>query len=177
MWLPGYSQLLTDQVKNLLDHPEKIEQIKSSTLIIDGLFGIGLNKKVESEFLKVINTINSVKSPVVSLDCPSGLDCDQGTVNGGVVKADMTLSFGLAKPGFFVLDGPAHVGKLRVIPIGYSYEVLRGVATTHFCFTEKLARRRQFRERELQSKLDKEEQIELKEQEKDVVELRKLIQK
>jgi NAD(P)H-hydrate epimerase len=79
--------------------------------------------------------------PVVSLDCPSGLDCDTGVVKGQVVKADMTLSFGLAKPGFFVADGPRHVGKLRILPIGFPYESLRGVATTHFVFTEKLARR------------------------------------
>jgi NAD(P)H-hydrate epimerase len=53
----------------------------------------------------------------------------------------MTVTFGLAKPGFFVCEGPVHTGKLRILPIGFPYEALRGIATTHFLFTEKLARR------------------------------------
>ncbi|MBC87396.1 MAG: NAD(P)H-hydrate dehydratase, partial [Bdellovibrionaceae bacterium] len=51
------------------------------------------------------------------------------------------VTFGLAKPGFFIADGPIYVGRLRVLPIGFPHEALRSLATTHFCFNEKLARR------------------------------------
>src|SRR5690606_14082817 len=44
-------------------------------------------------------------------------------------------------PGFFVGDGPHHVGRLRVLSIGFPHEALRGVATTHFLFNDKLAKR------------------------------------
>ena len=51
----------------------------------------------------------------------------------------MTVSFGLAKPGFFVADGPTRVGRLRVLPIGFPFEVLTEVATTHSAFDERQA--------------------------------------
>ncbi len=126
---------------DLEQNPEKLEHIRTSTLVIDALFGIGLSRKIEGEFLHIVDMINSTRVPVVSLDAPSGLNCNTGVASGAVVKASMTLSFGLAKPGFFVADGPGQVGKLRVLPIGFPHEALRGVATSHFLFNEKLARR------------------------------------
>lgn len=129
------------RVVDLVSQPEKTEQLLSSSLVIDALFGIGLSRPLEGEFLHMVDLVNSVKSPVVSLDTPSGLDVDRGVVWGACIQAEMTLSFGLAKPGFFVYEGPNHVGKLRVLPIGFPYEALRGVATTYFSFNDKLARR------------------------------------
>lgn len=126
---------------DLSQNRDRAEEIKSASLIVDALFGIGLSRPVEGHELKLIDLINSSKGKVVSLDTPSGLDCDRGIALGGVIRADMTLSFGLAKPGFFVSEGPFHVGTLRVLPIGFPYEALRGVATSHFLFNEKLARR------------------------------------
>ncbi len=134
-------ELFSIKVFDLLKNPEKMEKLRSASLVVDALFGIGLSSSLEDKYLKIVDFINAVKVPVVSLDCPSGLNCDQGTALNAVVKASMTLSFGLAKPGFFVGDGPAAVGKLRVLSIGYAYESLRGVATSHFAFTDKLARR------------------------------------
>lgn len=120
---------------------EKLDKLKSATVIVDAIFGIGLNKPIEADYLKIIETINSCKVPKMSLDVPSGLDCDKGIVLNNCIKASMTISFGLAKPGFFVAQGPQYTGRLRVVPVGFPYECLRGVATTHFLFTEKLARR------------------------------------
>jgi NAD(P)H-hydrate epimerase len=85
--------------------------------------------------------MNASKARKVSLDAPSGLNCATGRVEGSAVRASLTVTFGLAKPGFFVSEGPAHIGKLRVLPIGFPYEALRGIATSHFLFTERLARR------------------------------------
>lgn len=129
------------KIINLKQSPEKLEKLKSSNLIVDAIFGIGLNKPVEGEYLKFIEMVNSCKVPKVSLDVPSGLNCDNGVVLNNCVKATMTISFGLAKPGFFVAQGPQYTGRLRVVPIGFPFECLRGVATSHFLFTEKLARR------------------------------------
>lgn len=123
------------------ENPEKLERLRSAKLVIDALFGIGLNRPIEEPYLKVVDLINSLKVPTVSLDCPSGLDVDRGAATGAVVEAEMTITFGLAKPGFFVGEGPYHVGKLRILPIGFPLENLRNIATTHFLFNEKLARR------------------------------------
>jgi NAD(P)H-hydrate epimerase len=126
---------------NLIEQPERMDQIRKAALIVDGIFGIGLRDKVSEPFVKVIETINGAKVPVVSLDTPSGLNSNTGQVEGSAVRAAMTVTFGLAKTGFFVSEGPAHVGKLRVLPIGFPFEAFRGIATTHFLFTERLARR------------------------------------
>ena len=85
--------------------------------------------------------MNASAAPKVSLDVPSGLNAATGRIEGVGVLAQVTVTFGLAKPGFFVSEGPKHVGRLRVLPIGFPFEALRGIATTHFLFTEKLARR------------------------------------
>lgn len=121
--------------------PERADQIRSAALIVDGVFGIGLKRKIEEPFLKVIEAINGAQAPTVSIDTPSGLNANTGLVEGVAVRAAMTVTFGLAKPGFFVSEGPSHTGKLRILPIGFPYEALRGVATSHFLFTERLARR------------------------------------
>lgn len=129
------------RIVDVLEIPERANQIQSAELIVDALFGIGLSRKVEEPFLSVIETMNSAKAPKVSLDAPSGLNANTGRVEGAAVQAAVTITFGLAKPGFFAAEGPGHVGKLRVLPIGFPYEALRGIATSHFLFTEKLARR------------------------------------
>lgn len=129
------------RIVDVIEDPLKAKQISNAELIVDALFGIGLSRKIEEPFLEIIEIMNSAKAPKVAIDTPSGLNADTGRVEGACVQAAMTITFGLAKPGFFVSEGPAHVGKLRVLPIGFPYESLRGIATSHFLFTEKLARR------------------------------------
>lgn len=129
------------KVIDLVSNPSRLDDLASHTLIVDGLFGIGLSRPVEGEYLRLIDALNSSKGLKVSLDTPSGLHCDTGRVQGSTVRADMTLSFGLAKPGFFVGDGPHHVGRLRTLSIGFPFKALRATATTHFLFNERLARR------------------------------------
>lgn len=129
------------RVIDAFQEPKKLEQLKSATLIVDAIFGIGLKNKIDGEYRALIDQINSLKVPVVSLDSPSGLNCDTGIASGVVIKSHTTFTFGLPKPGFFTADGPQLVGKLRVLSIGYPFECLRGVATTHFVFNDKLARR------------------------------------
>lgn len=139
---------------DLLEIPQRVEQIKSAELIVDGIFGIGLKKPIAEPYVAVIEAMNSSKAPKVSLDTPSGLNAATGRVEGLAVRASLTVTFGLAKPGFFVSEGPSHIGKLRVLPIGFPFEALRGVATSHFLFTERLARRYLPKRKETSNKSD-----------------------
>jgi ADP-dependent NAD(P)H-hydrate dehydratase / NAD(P)H-hydrate epimerase len=128
-------------IVDLLKEPQRLEQMRSCSLLVDALFGVGLNRPLADGPLKWVEMMNSCNSPIVSLDVPSGLDADRGLVLGHAVQAAMTVTFGLAKPGFFSGEGPRCVGKLRISPIGFPFELLRKVATTHFAFNERLARR------------------------------------
>jgi NAD(P)H-hydrate epimerase len=66
----------------------------------------------------------------------------------------MTITFGLAKPGFFVNEGPSRIGRLRVLSIGFPFEVFRKTAVSHFGFNEKLARRYLPRRKDTSNKTD-----------------------
>ena len=112
--------------------------LNSSTLIVDALFGTG-SRGCQGEVGHLVDFVNSLGTIVVSLDVPSGLDCDRGVFKGSAIKASMTLTFGLAKPGFFIAQGPSRTGRLCVLPIGFPFEVMKEVCTTHFLFDENLA--------------------------------------
>jgi NAD(P)H-hydrate epimerase len=86
-------------------------------LIIDALFGIGLKRAVKNHYAKAIELINQSSVPVVSVDIASGLDSDTGAARGICINADLTVTYGLAKPGHFTGLGPAVTGALVVVDI------------------------------------------------------------
>lgn len=122
--------------------PQALEPfVERAGLVVDALFGIGLQRDLEATFASAVVAFNQARTPVVALDVPSGLDADRGLALGEAVRADMTITFGVAKRGFFVNDGPRHVGRLRVLPIGFPCDLIREEASTHRLFTGKTARR------------------------------------
>ncbi len=102
---------------------------QSCYAIIDAIFGIGLKRKVKSHFSDTIDLINRRdfyrKSPVISVDIPSGLDSNTGRVLGTCVRANFTATYCCAKPGHFIHAGESSVGKLEVIDIGIPPETLQ----------------------------------------------------
>ena len=88
------------------------------SLAIDGLFGIGLQRPLEGRYAALVHAINRLPCPVLSVDIPSGLDADTGSIHGCAVAADYTLTFLAAKPGLYTLDGPDHAGTIMVSDLG-----------------------------------------------------------
>ena len=88
-------------------------------LIVDALFGIGLNKPVTGFFADVIRHINESDAYVVSVDTPSGLFTDQHTPdNSAVVKANHTLSVQFPKLAFLLPENAPFCGEVEVVDIG-----------------------------------------------------------
>ncbi|MEM0954071.1 MAG: NAD(P)H-hydrate dehydratase [Pseudomonadota bacterium] len=81
-------------------------------VIVDGLLGTGLRKALEGDFAAAVSAINDSGQPVLSLDIPSGLCSDTGTVMGEAVNADATVTFIGVKQGLLTGDAPAHCGEL-----------------------------------------------------------------
>jgi len=102
----------------------------SFDLIIDALFGTGLQRQIEGHYARVIERINRASCPVVAVDMPSGLDSDTGAICGVAVKADLTVTFGVAKPGHFVFPGREMVGELEVVDIGIPSQVVAEAGLT-----------------------------------------------
>ena len=100
------------------------ELLKDVDFILEGILGIGVKGSLSPFLVQVISKINNSKKRVVSCDIPSGLDPDTGNVLGAAVKADYTISFIGAKRGFFLNEGDKLCGKIIVVDIGISKDIL-----------------------------------------------------
>jgi NAD(P)H-hydrate epimerase len=91
--------------------------LELADVIVDGLLGTGLSGEVRGRLREVIEQLEYAAAPIVAIDIPSGLEADTGKILGAAVEADVTCTFGLAKPGLVQFPGKAHVGELRVVDI------------------------------------------------------------
>jgi hydroxyethylthiazole kinase-like uncharacterized protein yjeF len=91
------------------------------TLIIDGLFGIGVQRPFQAPLAALIQAVNRCHCPILSLDVPSGIDSDTGALtsaNGVAVRATHTLTFLGDKPGLHTGTGIDHAGRVKVDMLG-----------------------------------------------------------
>ncbi len=95
-----------------------------SAVVIDAIFGTGINKPVAPPLADLMRFLNRSDVPVVSVDIPSGISSDNGQVLGEAVRADYTVTFGLPKVGHFVYPGAEYAGKLFVENIGFPEELI-----------------------------------------------------
>ena len=95
-------------------------------VMVDAIFGIGLNSDVRGDALTAIHMMNTCDIPVVSADIPSGVETDTGRVLGAAVRADRTVTFTLPKAGHFVGKGGLCTGRLTVADIGIPAELVDG---------------------------------------------------
>jgi len=111
------------------------EIFRNATLVVDALFGIGLNTEVSGVHAEAIGLMNDSGRPVLSVDIPSGIDASTGHVMGVAVSADTTVTFGFAKTGHVVYPGRKHAGRLRVVDIGIPCAVQESLETFEFVDT------------------------------------------
>ncbi len=100
------------------------KELHGCNLIVDSIFGTGLSGEIREPVRSLIVNINESNIPVVSVDIPSGLDCDDGTVLGTAVKATKTVTFVAAKTGFFEEYGKEYTGELIVSDISVPRELI-----------------------------------------------------
>jgi len=96
-----------------------------SAIVVDALFGTGLNKPVTSPMSEVISFLNKSNVSVIAVDIPSGISSDSAQVMGDALRADYTVTFGLPKIGHMLYPGAEFTGKLFVEDIGFPEELLR----------------------------------------------------
>ena len=96
--------------------------------ILEGILGIGAKGELSPFLKEAIGLINESGKKIVSCDIPSGLSPDQGVTLGQAIKADYTVTFIAPKLGFYLNQGPSLCGKIFVVDIGISREILEGLA-------------------------------------------------
>jgi hydroxyethylthiazole kinase-like uncharacterized protein yjeF len=101
---------------------------EQSRVVIDAIFGTGLNAPVEGHTAEVIDLINASGLPVCAIDIPSGLDADRGVPLGVAVQAEVTATFGFPKTGLVLFPGAEYVGTLAVVDIGIAPAAVEAVA-------------------------------------------------
>ena len=95
-----------------------------SDIVIDALFGAGLDRPVTGEIAELIDALNMSGLPVLSVDLPSGVEGASGQIGGSAVRADQTVTFFRKKPGHLLYPGKASCGRLLVVDIGIDADVL-----------------------------------------------------
>ena len=87
-------------------------------LVIDGLFGIGLQRPLAGTYAALVEQVNQLHLPTLALDIPSGLQADSGIALGTTIRATHTVSFIGLKPGLFTGDGPDYCGQIHLRSLG-----------------------------------------------------------
>jgi len=103
-------------------------------VIVDAVFGTGLDREVTGRIGRIIDCINDASAngkKVFSVDIPSGVHADTGRILGRAVQADITCTFALAKPGQLVHPGAAHAGKLYVLDISIPRPLIDATPASH----------------------------------------------
>lgn len=98
--------------------------LTSDTLIVDGLFGSGLNKPLGGGFASLVRYLNASESTIVSIDLPSGLMSEDNSYNipQNIIRADVTLTLGMRKLSMYFADCQQYLGDIEVLDIGLSKE-------------------------------------------------------
>ena len=117
-------------------------QLESGMLVVDGLFGSGLNKPLAGGFASLVKYINASQAQVVSLDIPSGLMTEDNIYNvrANIIRATMTLTLQQPKLSFLFPENQPFLGQLRVLDIRLSQEGIDKMEAAYTITEESLVR-------------------------------------
>ena len=145
-FLANEDKILEDEITDILDicTPEQLDIEKGSNekiILIDAIFGTGLNKPVEGFVAEVIEKMNVSGYPIIAIDIPSGLFADDNTGNKGkIIKAGHTLSFQMPKLSFMFADNFQYVGDFSILDIGLDERSIEQQSTNNYFITEEIAK-------------------------------------
>ncbi len=105
-------------------------------VVVDGVFGVGLNRAVTGEHAEVIKLINDIDAYKVAIDIPSGIDSYTGFVLGVAFKADTTITFGFTKLGMLMGMGFEYSGKVIVADIGFPHQAVDFIEPRLYAYDE-----------------------------------------
>lgn len=109
-------------------------KISSYNVIVDALFGIGLNKDITGEVEALVTEVNNCQNVVFSVDIPSGIHAASGQILGCCIKADYTITFGYKKLGLLLYPGCQYAGEIFCEEVGFVPDAIKKAAPTAFMY-------------------------------------------
>ena len=97
---------------------EHFHPIPAGDILIDALFGSGLNRKLEGVTARLVEHLNQSGNEIIAIDIPSGLFVSRSSKGNTIVRATHTLSFQVYKPAFLMPENEAWVGQVHILDIG-----------------------------------------------------------
>ena len=126
--------------KNFTEITAKFDppELNADTLVVDGLFGSGLNKPLAGGFASLVKYINQSPAKVVSIDVPSGLMAEDNTYNvrANIIQATLTLTLHQKKLSFFLGDAQQFIGKVKVLDIRLSQDYIQNTEAQYSVIEE-----------------------------------------
>lgn len=126
--------------KDLIEVTAKFDppELTADMLVVDGLFGSGLNKPLAGGFASLVKYINQSPAKVVSIDVPSGLMSEDNTYNvrANIIHAYLTLTLHERKLSFLFGDAQQFIGKLKVLDIRLSPEYIQKTEAQYYVLEE-----------------------------------------
>ncbi len=118
------------KIKTFPADPERILTSRA-LLLIDAVFGTGLTEPPRPPFADLVSAVNQSGANVLSIDLPSGLDCDTGEPLGPTIEAKRTVTFVAEKAGFANPTAAKYTGHVRVGSIGCPVELINEILNAH----------------------------------------------
>ncbi len=132
------------RIKQFIEVSQEFDppRLETGMLVIDGLFGSGLNKPLAGGFAALVKYINASEAQVVSLDVPSGLMTEDNTYNirANIIRADLTLTLQLPKLSFLFAENQQFIGQLKVLDIRLSQSGIDKMESQYTILDESLVR-------------------------------------
>jgi len=133
------------RIQNFIEVVEEFDppRLEQNMVVVDGLFGSGLNKPLAGGFASLVKYINASPAQVVSIDVPSGLMNEDNTYNvlANVIRANVTLTLQLPKLVFLFPEYQQFIGQLRILDIRLSQEGINNIESPYSIVEEEQIRK------------------------------------
>ncbi len=123
---------------HFLQHMDFFPIIGKNDLVIDALFGTGINRIIEGLSAQLVKHINQSKATVISIDLPSGLFADKTSTSNVVINATHTLTFQLIKLSFLFPEHESYIGKVSILDIGLLPDYLETITSPYRLLDDQL---------------------------------------
>lgn len=121
---------------HFLNENTKLPDINQSTILIDAVFGIGLNRKMPKWIEDWVEEINKINLKVIAIDIPTGMFADGKQGGNIILEADRTLTFQTPKLAFFLPETARFTGQIEVLDIGLDQKFIKELPATYHLIEE-----------------------------------------